>query len=148
MNMNFRHGLGALLALTIGLSISACGDEDMPADNNTATAKIEGTIFYRERIRLPHNVEVEIVLEDVSMADAPSVVLSTLTLNPKNGPPYAFSISYNPQQIDPQKTYALRGSIHAGDNMMFTTMDYIDPFSGNPVSVLVKMVPSYDDVSG
>ncbi|MBE9537951.1 MAG: YbaY family lipoprotein [Proteobacteria bacterium] len=105
-------------------------------------AKIEGTVFYRERIALPPNAVVEIQLEDVSRADAMATVMATLTLNSENGPPYAFSIDYDPARIDSRMTYALRASIRVDDKLMFTTMDYTDPFSGNPVSVLVRRVPS------
>jgi len=55
--------------------------------------------------------------------------------------PGPFSIDYDASQIDSRMTYALRATIRVDGKMMFTTMDYTDPFSGNPVEVLVKRVP-------
>lgn len=135
---------GRILALGLCLGILACGGEDMAADGTTTTAKIEGVVVYRERIALPPTAEIEIVFEDVSRPDAPATVLSTLIMEAKSGPPYAFSIDYNPDQIDPRMTYALRATIRVDGKMKFTTMDYTNPFSGNPVNVLVRMVPGND----
>ena len=113
----------------------------MASEKSTATAKIEGVVVYRERMALPSGAEVEVVLEDSSLADAPATILATLSLNAEKGPPYPFSIDYDPSQIDSRMTYALRATIRVNGRMMFTTMDYTDPFSGNPVEVLVKRVP-------
>jgi uncharacterized lipoprotein YbaY len=143
--MNARVGgiAGRTLALGLCLSILACGGEEM-AEGNATAAKIEGAVVYRERIALPPTAEIEIVFEDVSRPDAPATVISTLIMQAKNGPPYAFSIDYNPAQIDSRMTYALRATIRVDGEMKFTTMDYTNPFSGNPVNVLVRMVPGKD----
>lgn len=133
-----------ILALCFCLSVLACGGEDMAAGNTTANAKIEGVVVYLERIALPATAEIEVVFEDVSRPDAPARVLSTLIMEAKSGPPYAFSMGYNPEQIDPGMTYALRASIRIDGEMKFTTVDYTNPFSGNPVNVLVRMVPGKD----
>ena len=144
MNTSPAGITGRILALGLCLGILACGGEEMAAGGTITTAKIEGVVVYRERIALPPTAEIEIVFEDVSRPDAPATVLSTLIMEAKNGPPYAFSIDYNPEQIDSRMTYALRATIRVGGKMKFTTMDYTNPFSGNPVNVLVRMVPGND----
>ena len=131
-----------LLILVFAAAVVACGSEMDGASTEQAMAKIEGTVYYRERIVLPPNAVVEIQLEDVSRADALATVMATVTLNSDSGPPYPFSIDYDPAQIDSRMTYALRATIRVDDKLMFTTMDYTDPFSGNPVSVLVRRVPA------
>ncbi len=136
---------GRILAMGLCLSMLACTGEEMAADGTTTTAKIEGVVVYRERIALPPTAEIEIVFEDVSRPDAPATVLSTLIMEAKNGPPYAFSIDYSPEQIDSRMTYALRATIRVEGKVKFTTMDYTNPFSGNPVNVLVRMVPGNDN---
>lgn len=128
--------------LIVAMVLAGCGADGEPASQEMAMAKIEGTVFYRERIALPPHALVEIQLEDVSRPDALATVMTTVTLNSENGPPYAFSIDYDPAQIDSRMTYALRASIRVDDKLMFTTTDYVDPFSGNPVSVMVRRVPS------
>lgn len=105
-------------------------------------SRIEGSVFYRERIALPPGAEVTVQLEDISRADAPAEVLATVTMSPKSGPPYDFFIDYDPAQIDERMRYALRAAIRVGDRLMFTNTEFIDAFGGNPVQVLVQRVPS------
>ena len=135
-----------LLLVFITAALIGCGVGKGIANKGTVgdigMAKIEGTVFYRERIALPPNAVVEIQLEDVSRADAVATVVAALSLSSENGPPYAFSIDYDPARIDSRMTYALRASILVDGKLMFTTMDYTDPFSANPVPVLVRRVPS------
>ena len=129
----------AILAMTV----PGCG-LDSEESSDVALAQIEGTVFYRERIALPPNAVVEVQLEDVSRPDAPATIMAVVTLNSKQGPPYAFSIDYSPQQIDSRMTYALRATIRVDDKLRFINTEYIDPFSGNPVEVLVRGVPGGD----
>lgn len=110
----------------------------MPAPD--AVARIEGSIFYRERMMLPSEALIEVQFQDISQADAMASVLATVELAARGGPPYAFAIDYDPARIDKRRRYALRASISVGDNLMFTSTDYIDPFSGNPVEILVSRV--------
>ncbi len=123
------------------MSVVACAGDDTTKEKPAATAKIEGAVVYLERMALPPGAEVEVVLEDVSRPDAPATILATFTLKAEKGPPYPFSIDYDSGQIDPRMTYALRATISVDGKMMFATMDYTAPFSGNPVEVLVKRVP-------
>ncbi len=103
-------------------------------------ARIEGSVTYRERMMLPPEAQIEVQFEDISQADAMASVLATVQLAPRGGPPYAFAIDYDPGRIDKRRRYALRASISVGDSLMFTSTDYIDPFSGNPVEILVRRV--------
>jgi len=111
-------------------------------------AQIKGSVYYRERIMLPPGAEVEVQLLDISKADAMATVLASLMMTPEGGPPYAFAIEYDPATIDQRMRYALRATISMQDKLMFTTTDYIDPFSGNPVDVLVRRAPSPPQQSG
>ena len=145
MTLFFRWS-GHLLALLALLATAACGGEQearVPVATVEADgmAKIEGSVFYRERMLLPPGVEVEVQLQDISTADAMATVLATVTLTPEGAPPYPFVIEYDPAGIDSRMRYALRASICVGDQLMFTSTDYIDPFKGNPVEVLVRRVP-------
>lgn len=145
MTLFFRCS-GHLLALLALLATAACGGEQearVPAATSEAggMAKIEGSVLYRERMLLPPGIEVEVQLQDISKADAMATVLATVTLTPEGAPPYPFVIEYDPAGIDSRMRYALRASISVGDQLMFTSTDYIDPFKGNPVEVLVRRVP-------
>ena len=132
------------LVLLAILGIIACGEQaETPvpgAAEMTETDRIEGQVVYRERIALPPEARVEVQLQDISKADALATVLASVALTPASGPPYPFAIEYEPAQIDPRMRYALRATITLGDRLMFTTTEYIDPFSGNPIEVLVQRV--------
>jgi putative lipoprotein len=133
-----RAGLAlAILALVLAACNSELAEVIVAGD---AKARIEGSVVYRERMMLPPEAQIEVQFQDISQADAMASVLATVQLAPRGGPPYAFAIDYDPGRIDKRRRYALRASISVGDSLMFTSTDYIDPFSGNPVEVLVRRV--------
>lgn len=103
---------------------------------------IKGMVVYRERMLLPPDAQIEVQLQDVSKADAMATVLTVVNMAAEGAPPYPFAIEYDSSKIDARMRYALRATIHSGDRLMFTNTDYIDPFSKNPVEVLVRRVPA------
>lgn len=133
---------GNLSILVAAAALAACGDpvSKAPAGAGGEMATVEGQVYYRERMLLPPGFEVEVQLQDISRADAMASVLATVTLQPEGAPPYPFSIAYDPATIDPRLRYALRATISRGDQLLFTTDEYIDPFAGNPLEVLVRRV--------
>jgi len=137
-----RRWLGSILLGLALIGLAACDDGAGPGgqtgENGVET--IEGTVFYRERMMLPPGVEVEVQLQDISRADAMARVIASVSQVPEGAPPYPFAIEYDPASIDPRLRYALRATISQGDQLMFTSNEYIDPFQGNPVEVLVQRV--------
>ena len=104
---------------------------------------VSGSVFYRERIMLPPNAEIKVFLEDVSKMDAPSEVIATKVLSPAGGPPWDFTLEYDPARIDSRHTYALRARIEANGHLMFTNTSHIPAFSGaegQPVKILLSKV--------
>ena len=142
----FGAGRTALrwLALLLAVSLAACGNNDggqaSTPGGEDAVAEIKGQVVYRERMMVPPSAELEVQLQDISRADAMATVMASVLSQAEGGPPYAFTIEYDPARIDPRMRYALRATISVGDQLLFTTTDYIDPFSGNPVEVLVRRV--------
>jgi putative lipoprotein len=131
-----------VLFLATALVLVACGERRAEVSGEpAAVARIEGSVMYRERILLPPGVEVEVQLQDISRADAGATVLATVLSTPKSGPPYDFAIEYDPATIDPRMRYALRATISEGERLLFTSNEYIDPFKGNPVEIVVQRVP-------
>lgn len=55
------------------------------ADTNDMKT-IEGSVWYRERMVLPPNAEIQIFLEDVARMDVPSDVIATTSFAPQGGP--------------------------------------------------------------
>ena len=130
------------IALTL-VVLSACSDS---ADNGSsaevmAVAKVTGSVLYRERMMLPPGAELKVQLEDISRPDALAEVLAVVTQTPAGGPPFDFTIEYDPQRIDKGHRYALRATITLDGNLMFTTNEYTDPFQAQPVEMMVERVP-------
>lgn len=132
------------LACLLLALLTACGGggQESPAvpAGEASVAVIEGQVFYRERMMLPSGAEVEVQLQDISRADAMATVMASVLLKADSGPPYAFTIDYDPAQIDDRMRYALRATISLGDRLLFSSTDYIDPFGSTPVEVLVRRV--------
>jgi putative lipoprotein len=108
------------------------------------TETIEGTIWYRERIALPPNAEIRVSLEDVARMDVPSQVIATTHFVPEGGPPWAFTLQYDPQRLEDKGRFVLRARIEADGRLLFTNADSIPAFgrdAAEPVQVLVKRVP-------
>ncbi|TDG15523.1 META domain-containing protein [Seongchinamella unica] len=140
----------ALLLVPLIVVLAACGgsaDETSAREEGAAMSAIVGTVFYRERMMLPSGAEVEVQLQDVSRADALATVMASVMFTPEGAPPYPFAIEYSPADIDERMRYSLRATISVGDRLMFTSTEFIDPFSGEEISILVQRVPEPVDRS-
>lgn len=120
---------GALLTLTAGMAL---------ADGTTIT----GNVVYRERMLLPEGAVATVRLEDVSLADAPARVMAETSV-PARTSPTAFSLAYDPSQVEAGNTYAWRATIMVGDKLLFTTTERhtFDPHATG-VELLVQQVAS------
>jgi putative lipoprotein len=106
---------------------------------------IEGSVWYRERMLLPPEAEVHVTLEDISRMDVKSELIAETRFIPKGGPPFSFTLSYDPAKIHDNGRWALRAHIQLDDKLMFTSTDHIPAFSNapdQPVEILVKRVAS------
>jgi putative lipoprotein len=101
--------LAAALALTA-----------MPAHADTVT----GTLTWPEPTGLPPAAVLEVTVEDISLADAPSTRLAGFTLSPVGAPPIAFSIDV--PAPDPRASLTVRATVRDGDALLLTT-DTIAP---------------------
>ncbi len=89
----------------------------------TKAGTITGTVAYRQRIALPPDAVVYVRLEDVSRADAPSILISEARA-PTEGKqvPIPFTLEYDPAKIEESHTYHLRATILTGEgNVLFST---------------------------
>lgn len=86
-----------------------------------AADSITGVASYRERIAMLPGVEFEAALEDITLADAPAVVIGLARIPDAGNPPYRFSIDYDPARIDPTRTYAVRAALRLDGELLFTT---------------------------
>ncbi|WP_165311816.1 YbaY family lipoprotein [Vibrio ziniensis] len=83
---------------------------------------VTGTITYRERIALPDNAQVMVLLQDVSRMDTAAIVITKQQFM-TNGHqvPLAFELAYDESVIQPKHTYAVSARIEVGGKLRFIT---------------------------
>jgi len=106
--------------LAMGLSLAGCASTGVPAERTIA---VTGSIAYRERIALPPTAQIEVRLDDVSLADAPANNMATQSFASEGRQvPFAFSLTVDRADIDPRHSYAVSARItDAGGKLMFIT---------------------------
>ena len=114
--------IAALAALAVLLAAAVCGDCGADADGGGeggGGAAVSGTISWRGGIALPPGAVAVVQLRDVSLADAPSVLIAEQRIADPGSPPVAFRIGYDPAGIDARRTYAVQAEIRDGDRLLF-----------------------------
>jgi len=83
---------------------------------------ITGTVTYRTRQALPPDARITVQLQDVSLADAPAVLLGEQVIAAEGRQvPFAFEIAFDPSAIDPRHSYSVRATIEAGGELLLTS---------------------------
>lgn len=141
--------IAALPALACGGADKARGvekAEGAPAAAPAApapSAALTGTVTYRERIMLPPSATLTVRLTDVSKQDVAGMVLAEQVISPVTVPA-AYSLAYDPAQIDSVHTYVIQARIEDDGKLRFINMDAFPVLTrGAPrdsVEVLVKGV--------
>lgn len=112
------------LLFACALLLAACGSGDPPDAGGTAgPAVLSGAVTYRERMPLRLDAVIKVRLEDVSLADAPAMILAEQEI-PARGlsVPVPFRLEYDPARIDERYRYAVRAEIRgAGNELLWTT---------------------------
>lgn len=141
--LNSAHCRSRPWTALLGLISLLVGGTAHAGDPETSSMKtVEGSIWYRERMGLPPNAEILVTLENLARADAPSDVIATIRLVPEGGPPFPFSLAYDPGTLHKKGRYALRARIEAGGRLLFTSTEHIPAFGQEPgpVEILVSRV--------
>jgi copper homeostasis protein (lipoprotein) len=130
MHPAFLHRLIAPFLLMIA-GVAATGA--------AGAATVEGTATYRERMLLPPNAVFEAVVVDISRADAAADVLGRAVREPAGNPPFRFSIAVDPARVKPGGRYAVRATVRAGEQLLFTTDRVVSVLDGRnaPVELLL-----------
>ncbi|MER8686910.1 YbaY family lipoprotein [Mesorhizobium sp. M0895] len=124
-----------------GLVPLALGILAVPDHSAAAEKTLKGEVMYRERIALPPNAVLSVQLADVSLADAPAAIIGERKVVPAGQVPIKFEISFDPQVIRPDMTYALQARITVDDRLLFVTgaRHQVDPLSDAPQTIMLKM---------
>ena len=93
---------------------------------------IEGSIWYRERIALPPSAEIRVLLEDVARMDVPADVIASTRVEPKGGPPWSFSLPYDPEKLQERGRYVVRVRIEDAGRLLFISTESTPAFGRDP----------------
>ena len=130
--------LGAWLFILFGGLFVSLIAEPIPG-----AAEVKGTAAYRERIALTPDAVFEVMLEDVSKADVPAVVVGSVRIDKPGQVPIRFEIPFDPARIEQRRSYSVRARIMVGQKLLLTT-DQAYPVPtrghGNEVQLLLRMV--------
>lgn len=124
-----------LIALAVAaLALGACSsdDDESPSVTGTVTAPVEAS----DSPELPADAIVTVTLQDVSVADAPAVVLSSQVMELSDtGFPVAFELPYELGDIAETNTYSVAARVEAGGDLVMIS-DTIVPVitDGAPTS--------------
>ena len=133
---------GLWLMTTTLLAAAGCAT----TGDGSLSATVSGEVFYRERIAVPPATQLEVVLEDVSRADAPAEAIGSLVVPDAGNPPYRFEIRYPRDRIVESNRYSVRARLTHGGRLLFSTdIGYPVITGGKPSSglqLLLRSVPA------
>jgi len=87
-------------------------------------ARLEGEVFYLQRIALPPSATLSVSLLDISLADAPAQVLASQNGPIKGQVPLPFDLQYDPRQIQPGHRYSVSARIEADGKLLFISTEH------------------------
>ena len=127
----------SLLGLTVLLG--ACHSMQ-----STPKASLDGEVFYLQRSALPPTATLSVSLQDVSLADAPAIVLDEQKGQVKGQVPLPFHLSYDPAQVIPGHRYSVSARIEIDGKLMFITTEnhavQLDGKDPQPLKIRVDAV--------
>ncbi|KQZ69288.1 hypothetical protein ASE06_00145 [Sphingopyxis sp. Root214] len=115
--VRLTHMLAAGVAAA---ALAGCATTPAPAEQSVT---VTGSIAYRERIALPPTAQIEVSLDDVSLADAPARNLARQIFKADGKQvPFAFTLTVDKARIEPRNSYAVSARITGPDGkLMFIT---------------------------
>jgi putative lipoprotein len=128
-----------LSLLAIAALLGACHSMQ-PA----AKTSLDGEVFYLQRIALPPTAILSVSLQDVSLADAPAVVLDEQMGPVKGQVPLPFHLSYDPAQVKPGHRYSVSARIEVDGKLVFITTEHhavqLDGSDPQPLKIRVDAI--------
>lgn len=112
---------------------------------------LEGSVAYRERIAMPEGALVEVRLQDVSLADAPSVELASVVIRPEGQVPVRFRLAYDSGMVRDGHRYAVQAKIVVGGEVAWRTTQVFAALTGDApeqVDVMVEKVQRFEFSGG
>lgn len=106
--------------IALSVSLVAC------AEPESKPATVDGNLVFDETIELSSAAVATVTLQDVSLADAPSVVVAKTRISDPGKSPVAYQILYPVNAIDERMSYSVRAQVREGDRLVLTS-DTVTP---------------------
>ncbi|MVV51823.1 hypothetical protein EJA72_26805 [Pseudomonas sp. PB120] len=125
----------------LGLTALLAACQSLPP---AAKTSLDGEVFYLQRIALPPTATLSVSLQDVSLADAPAIVIDEQKGPVKGQVPLPFHLSYDPAQVKPGHRYSVSARIEVNGKLMFITTEHhavqLDGSDPQPLKIRVDAV--------
>lgn len=134
------------LLTCLSLLFTGCSERDAAPTNPGPddASYLSGAVVITGDGVLPDDARLEVVLENVSVADIAAPEIARFEV-PVAGPsPHRFELAYRPADIDAGNRYSLRASLFLGDRLGFVSTENFDPFAspeGEDIVLSLSAVP-------
>ena len=115
-----------------------------PAAPTAGEAKIQGRVFYLERMQLPPETVLDVQLISARHADTPETVIAQKRFSNLKGPPYDFELPFDRARLQPDTSYSLQAMLTDTDGHAEFATDTrvpVNPASEKVVQFRVVRVP-------
>ena len=143
------------------LMLQACNDKEATVNAPQQPAAIvkaekadmkplDVSVIYLDRRMLPPGAVLNVTLEDVSLADAPSVTLSSESMDIAGSPPYPVTLNYDANKVQANHRYNVRATVKVDNQLIMTSTSAINPFSAEtkqPVEVKLDRVARSQNIA-
>jgi putative lipoprotein len=99
--------------------LGACSTVQAPSK-----ASLDGEVFYLQRMALPPSATLSVSLQDVSLADAPAVLLARQSGPIKGQVPLPFHLEYDPAQVQSGHRYSVSARIEDQGQLLFISTEH------------------------
>ncbi len=114
--------LGASICITSIFLGPVCVAQASGSPAESTMHTLRGTVSYRQRLALPPDAVVQIIIEDVSHAGgAPESFAEEDVPTRGHQVPIKFEVKYDPAGVNPEHRYQIRAKITSDGRLMFTS---------------------------
>lgn len=131
--MKFHRLLSRIAVIGIGLLLlaaAACQESTAPAATEPPApaqtdAAVTGSVTYGDGAALPAGATLTVTLQDVSRADADSILIARQVIPDPGPPPVSFRLDYLRADIDPRNTYSVSARVESAEGKLLFTNDTV-----------------------
>lgn len=138
--MHKRAFLIVFIIISSLLFVDCQGGKTKKSKSNKS---LDISVYYRERIMLPHGSELTVSLADVSKMDVAAEFISSYTEVLEGAPPFEISLNYDSKKLNKKGRYVVRAVIKNNKQLLFTSTEHIEAFENsndNRIEVMVRSI--------